>query len=253
MRWRSLEFRMAAWSAALLFGGLLFFGAALWWGVSHSMVAALDELLVQRSARLNAFVDTEFGTNIAEENEGSSKEFTGILEHIDLPGQTLKIAGRKVHWGPETVFATETGQYEATSLKPGQPLEVAIEKLNGRWEAALVSLAPELHEVVQEELSEYVIAVPEGSLIQIRDPNGGSLLASGGETPDGDSLPWIEPPSEGPTFQTIQMGGGAYRILCERAWQVCRFSSRLPPPFARFLLPATGCAHGCCGQFRLDC
>ena len=217
MRWRSLEFHMAAWSAALLFGGLLFFGAALWWGVSHSMVAALDELLVQRSARLNAFVDTEFGTNITEENEGSSKEFTGILEHIDVPGQTLKITGRGVHWGPETVFATETGQFEAASLRPGQPLEVAIEKLNGGWEAALVSLAPALREVLQEELSEYVIAVPEGSLIQIRDPHGSSLLTSGGETSDGDSLPWIEPPNDGPTFQTIQMHGGAYRILCERA------------------------------------
>ena len=95
MQWRSLEFRLAAWSSGLLFAGLLSLGAALWWGVNHSMVAAADELLVRRADHLKAFVETEFGAHLPREETDETVEFTGIVERLDVSDGVLEIAGTR--------------------------------------------------------------------------------------------------------------------------------------------------------------
>ena len=217
MQWRSLEFRLAAWSSGLLFAGLLSLGAALWWGVNHSMVAAADELLVRRADHLKAFVETEFGAHLPREETDETVEFTGIVERLDVSGGVLEIAGAEIHLDERTVFVSDTGKFDPKSLEVGQSVEIEMARRDGRWVASSVSLEPELAELLREELREYAMAVPEGNLIHIRDSEGNRVLPIGAASPGPVILPWLSPPSEGARFETHESASGAYRVLSERA------------------------------------
>ena len=217
MQWRSLEFRLAAWSSGLLFAGLLSLGTALWWGVNHSMLEAADELLAQRSDHLKAFVETEFGSHLPREETDETVEFTGIVERLDVSGGVLEIAGTEIHLDERTVFVGDTGQFDPKSLEAGQSVEIEMARRDGRWVASSVSLEPELAELLREELREYAMAVPEGNLIHVRDLEGNRVLPIGAASPGPVILPWLSPPSEGTRFETHESTSGAYRVLSERA------------------------------------
>ena len=57
--WRSLEFRLTAWYAAMLFVGFLALSLVLWMAVRYAVRAAIDDRLHQRVERLVAVVSTE--------------------------------------------------------------------------------------------------------------------------------------------------------------------------------------------------
>lgn len=139
--WRSLEFRLTAWYAAMLFVGFLALSLVLWMAVRYAVRAAVDDRLQQRIERLIVVVSMEIEEELDEEPDGEDEE---------------------------------------------------------------------LHAEVEEELVDYVLALPEGRLTQIRDEVGKQVFP-----PDGADLPQISWRRGGPEpfLYSTHVASVSHRVL----------------------------------------
>ena len=137
--WRSIEFRLTAWYSLLLLAGLATLGAVLWFGATHGMVAAIDDLLEARVHHLVDFVEAEFGNELGDSPEYEEGKVKGAVAQVDLSGRSFAVGDVTVHFDSETVFESESEPFGPSSLREGQYVEVDVERRGGAWFAAEVS------------------------------------------------------------------------------------------------------------------
>ena len=118
--WRSIELRLTAWYALVLFFGFLVLGIVLWSVVSYSLQASIDHQLLERGERLVATVtaeleedDEEDRDEIAEEIEEELVEFVMGLPEGNL-AQIRNEDGEQVFPtdGPEPAIHWREGRVE---------------------------------------------------------------------------------------------------------------------------------------------
>ena len=118
--WRSIELRLTAWYALVLFFGFLVLGIVLWSVVSYSLQASIDHQLLERGERLVATVtaeleedDEEDRDEIAEEIEEELVEFVMGLPEGNL-AQIRNEDGERVFPtdGPEPAILWREGRGE---------------------------------------------------------------------------------------------------------------------------------------------
>ena len=215
--WRSIEFRLTAWYSLLLLAGLATLGAVLWFGATHGMVAAIDDLLEARVHHLVDFVEAEFGNELGDSPEYEEGKVKGAVAQVDLSGRSFAVGDVTVHFDSETVFESESEPFGPSSLREGQYVEVDVERRGGAWFAAEVSWESSFPEEFLEELHEYARAVPDGRLIRIRTQTGEPLLPAGPEAEGRSVVPWRDPETSERTSDTIEVSGGVFRVLSTSA------------------------------------
>jgi two-component system, OmpR family, heavy metal sensor histidine kinase CusS len=213
--WRSIEFRLAAWYSLLLLGGLTSLGAVLWFGINYSMVAAVDDLLAEKAGRLVDFIHAEFKGNHSDLRENADDgEVRGQVERVDPRHEWLQIHGTRIYLTPQTVFAGRTAPFRAADLQQGQYVEVAVERAGtgGEWAATTILLNTTYWDELREDLNEYALAVPEGRLTHIRTATGQILLPVRSQSDAQTTLPWLDSPTEGQRFFTVETAEGSFRV-----------------------------------------
>ena len=79
--WCSIELRLTAWYALVLFFGFLVLGIVLWSVVSYSLQASIDHQLLERGERLVATVTAE----LEEDDEEDRDEIAEEIEEELVP------------------------------------------------------------------------------------------------------------------------------------------------------------------------
>lgn len=209
---RSIEVRLAAWYSLLLVVGLTSLGAALWLGVSYSLTASVDDALEERIRRLSDYVAAEFGNAQGQVHiQGDEAEIKGVVDRLDAEGGLLVIGGTEVLLTPETDFDRGTGVSSTEDLKVGQYLGVELSQEDSRWFAEEISLEGSFESELREELSEFLMASPDGRWIRIRAADGEPFLPV--VQADG-KIPWL---GEDRVVRTIELEDGARRVLQDSA------------------------------------
>ena len=210
---RSIEVRLAAWYSLLLILGLASLGAVLWFGVSYSLTASVDDRLEERVRRLSDYVAAEFGD--AEETvhvRGQAAEIKGLVRGFDAAAGLIVIGDTEIRLTPETTFDRGTGVSGFADLSAGQYLCIELSQRDSLWFAGEISLERGFESELREELSEFLMASPDGRWISIRTKDGAPFLPAGQADVE---IPWLEGATR--SVRTVAADGGVHRVLQDDA------------------------------------
>ncbi|MCP5116998.1 MAG: HAMP domain-containing protein [bacterium] len=170
---RSIRFRLTLWYSVMLFVGMALLGPMMWLGVHYAFQAAVDERLDDRL-------------------EGIAKPVAGFT-------QSIRGRIRALVSNPE-LAATVMPELRGAmgELQDEQSKEAFVQK-------AVLNLT-------EGHLGELAAALPEGEVLEIRDPEG-RVLAS--RMPNG-AFPWPETDFGGePVHRQVEYGNEDFRLLMQ--------------------------------------
>jgi len=163
MRTRSIGLRLTLWYGAALLSALLLFGAAMWFGVRHSMYHAVDESLRDRVQGVRHFIEQESQWLTLEEMRDEFREHSVLGPGGDL----FQVADAQGNWlyRSDPLYDERVPVYSTVELGSqlrfenvvirGAPLRFLSQNTEAGGRTFAIQVAAPLHEL-QEGLSDFL-------------------------------------------------------------------------------------------------